>query len=90
MSVIANETNLLNQYNNSGITSNLYPKIVMKLTSIALKQYSKGKIDESSLEMVYFSLPDENDYSYDGIGLAKKSFEEYFKNQATNGNARTR
>ena len=37
MSVIANETNLLNQYKNSGITSNLYPKIVMKLNSVSFK-----------------------------------------------------
>ena len=89
MSIIANETNLLNQSKNSGITSNIYPKIIMRLTSIALKEYSKGKLNEDSLESVYFSLPDENDYSYDGIGLAKKSFEEYFQNKET-GKARTR
>lgn len=81
MSIIANETNLLNQSKNSGITSNIYPKIIMRLTSIALKQYSSGKLSEDSLESIYFSLPDENDYSYDGIGLAKKSFEEYFQNK---------
>lgn len=81
MSIIANETNLLNQSKNSGITSNIYPKIIMRLTSIALKEYSKGKLNEDSLESIYFSLPDENDYSYDGIGLAKKSFEEYFQNK---------
>lgn len=89
MSIIANETNLLNQSKNSGITSNIYPKIIMRLTSIALKEYSKGKLNEDSLESVYFSLPDENDYSYDGIGLAKKSFEEYFQNKEA-GKARTR
>lgn len=89
MSIIANETNLLNQSKNSGITSNIYPKIIMRLTSIALKEYSKGKLNEDSLESVYFSLPDENDYSYDGIGLAKKSFEEYFQNKEA-GKTRTR
>ena len=87
MSIIANETNLLNQSKNSGITSNIYPKIIMRLTSIALKEYSKGKLNEDTLETVYFSLPDENDY--DGMGLAKKSFEEYFQNKQT-GKTRTR
>lgn len=83
MSVIADETNLLKQYKNSGMTNIIYPKIIMKLTGIALREYSKGKLDEGSLEMVYFSLPDEKDsYNYDGIGLAKETFEEYFQNQA--------
>lgn len=79
MSVIANETNLLKGYKNSGISNNLYPKILMKLTKKALSLYSNGLINENQLEMIYTSLPDENNgYSYDGIGLAKKSIEEYF------------
>lgn len=79
MSVIANETNLLKGYKNSGISNNLYPKILMKLTKKALSLYSNGLINENQLEMIYTSLPDENDgYSYDGIGLAKQEIENYF------------